>query len=205
MAVAKEHTPDNELEKLIESLPGEEIPIDVNPDGDDKIPLDPETGLDPEQLESELNDLKDLVQGEIDKMLDENPDAEWTDIVKEAKEDKKNRKNKGNVKLCEVCGENEVGEDEQYCEHCLDVMKHYPFSWWKYLIPVIAIVLIFLALSYFAINFSVFKGTVSANKLIKAHKLDSALSAYDKLNAEIKVTDENFGGRYLRYQVGLYE
>ena len=92
MAVAKEHTPDNELEKLIESLPGEEIPIDVNPDGDDKIPLDPESGLDPEQLETELNDLKDLVQGEIDKMLDENPDAEWTDIVKEAKEDKKKRR-----------------------------------------------------------------------------------------------------------------
>ncbi len=205
MAVAKEHTPDNELEKLIESLPGEEIPIDVNPEGDDKIPLDPDSGLDPEQLESELNDLKDLVQGEIDKMLEKNPDAEWTDIVKEAKEDKKKKRNAGNVKLCEVCGENEVGEDEQYCEHCLEVMKHYPFSWWKYLIPILAVVLIFLALSYFAINFSVFKGTVSANKLIKAHKLDSALSAYDKLNAEIKVTDENFGGKYLRYQVGLYE
>lgn len=204
MAVAKEHTPDNELEKLIENLPGEEIPIDVNPEGDDKIPLDPSTGLDPEQLETELNDLKDLVQDEIDKMLEKNPDAEWKDIVKEAKEDKKNKK-KGNVKYCEVCGENEVGEDEQYCEHCLDVMKHYPFSWWKYCIPVIAIALVFFALSYFAINFSVFKGTVSANKLIKAHKLNSALTAYDNLNAEIKVTDENFGNKYLKYQVGLYE
>ncbi|MBO4446271.1 MAG: hypothetical protein J5782_04925 [Clostridia bacterium] len=144
------------------------------------------------------------MQGEIDKMLEENPDAEWSDIVKEAKEDKKNRKNK-TKKLCECCGENEIDEDEQYCEDCLNVMKHYPFVWWKYLIPVFAVVLVFLALSYFAISFSVFQGTVSANKLIKAGKLNSALNAYDKINAEIKVTDENFGSRYLKYQVGLYE
>ena len=165
--------------------------------------MDPETGLDPEELEKELNDLKDLVQGEVDKMLEENPDTEWEDIVKEAKDGKAAKK--GGKKLCECCGEKEISEDEQYCEDCLEVMKHYPFAWWKYLIPVLAVVLVFLSLSYFAISFSVFQGTVSANKLIKAGKLNSALNAYDKVNAEIKVTDENFGNRYLKYQTKLYD
>ncbi len=192
------------LEELVNELPGEEIPLDINPEGDDKIPLDPETGLDPEKLESELNDLKDLVQGEIDKMMEENPDADWKDIVKEAKDEKANR-GKSNQKLCECCGENPVDDDEQYCSDCLETMRHYPFEWWKILIPVVAVILVVLAFSYFAISFSVFKSTVSANKLIADGKLSSALSAYDKINAEIKVTDDNFGGRYLRYQVKLYD
>ncbi|MDO5448864.1 MAG: hypothetical protein Q4F70_04590 [Clostridia bacterium] len=191
-----------ELEELVKELPGEEIPLDVNPEGDDKIPLDPSTGLDPEKLESELNDLKDLVQGEIDKMMEENPDASWKEIVKEAK-DGKTKHSSG--KLCECCGENEVDDDEQYCESCLETMKHYPFSWWKLIAPIVAIILLILAFSYFAISFSVFKETVSANKLAKAGKLNSALAAYDSINTEIKVTDDNFGGRYLRYQVDLYE
>ena len=192
----------DELEELVKELPGEEIPLNVNPEDDDKIPLDPKTGLDPEKLESELNDLKDLVQGEIDKMMEDNPDASWKEIVKEAKDGKANRKN---GKLCECCGENIVDDDEQYCESCLETMKHYPFSWWKLIIPVIAILLIILSFSYFAISFPIFKETVSANKLIAAGKLDSALSAYDKINAEVKVTDDNFGGRYLKYQIDLYE
>ena len=192
----------DELEELVKELPGEEIPLNVNPEDDDKIPLDPKTGLDPEKLESELNDLKDLVQGEIDKMMEDNPDASWKEIVKEAKDGKANRKN---GKLCECCGETIVDDDEQYCESCLETMKHYPFSWWKLIIPVIAILLIILSFSYFAISFPIFKETVSANKLIAAGKLDSALSAYDKINAEVKVTDDNFGGRYLKYQIDLYE
>ncbi len=192
----------DELEELVKELPGEEIPLNVNPEDDDKIPLDPKTGLDPEKLESELNDLKDLVQGEIDKMMEDNPDASWKEIVKEAKDGKANR-NSG--KLCECCGENHVDDDEQYCEECLETMKHYPFAWWKLIIPVIAVLLIILSFSYFAISFPTFKETVSANKLIAAGKLNSALAAYDNINTEIKVTDDNFGGRYLKYQIDLYE
>lgn len=191
-----------ELEELVKELPGEEIPLDVNPEGDDKIPLDPSTGLDPEKLESELNDLKDLVQDEIDKMMEENPNASWKEIVKEAKDGKAKR---GTEKYCECCGENIVDDDEQYCESCLETMKHFPFSWWKLIAPIIAVVLLVLSFSYFAISFPVFKETVSANKLAKAGKLNSALAAYDNINTEIKVTDDNFGGRYLRRQVDLYQ
>lgn len=192
----------NELEELVKDLPGEEIPLNVNPEDDDKIPLDPKTGLDPEKLESELNDLKDLVQGEIDKMMEDNPDASWKEIVKEAKDGKANRKTE---KYCECCGENIIDDDEQYCEECLDTMKHYPFSWWKLFIPLVTILLLILAFSYFAISFPVFKETVSANKLVAAGKLNSALVAYDKINTEIKVTDDNFGGRYLKYQIDIYD
>ena len=198
----------NELEELVKELPGDEevlLDLNVEPEGDDKIPLDPETGLDPEKLESELNDLKDLVQGEIDKMMEENPDSDWKEIVKEAKEGKANRGKAKVSKLCECCEENEISEDETYCEECLETMRHYPFVWWKLFIPVLTMVLIVLAFSYFAISFSVFKGTVSANKLAAAGKPVSALAAYDNVNTEIKVNDANFGNRYLKYQVKLYD
>lgn len=195
-----------EMEELVKELPGDEeviLDLNVNPEGDDKIPLDPETGLDPEKLESELNDLKDLVQGEIDKMMEENPDSDWKEIVKEAKEGKANRGKGKDAKLCECCGENEVEDDEIYCPECLETMRHYPFVWWKVLIPILAIALVILSFSYFAISFPVYQETVSANKLAKAGKLNSALAAYDKINAEIKVTDENFGNRYLKYQIAI--
>ncbi len=170
---------------------------------DDLIPLDPDTGIDPEQLESELNDLKDLVQDEINKMMEENPDAEWNDIVKEAKEEKANRGKVGK-KLCDCCGVNVIDEDEDYCDDCLEGMRHYPIEWWKWIIPFVVIALMVLAFSYFAISFSIYKSTVSANKLVKAGKLNSALETFDNINTEIKVTDKNYGYRYLGYQIDLY-
>lgn len=203
MALEAKKKESDELEKLIGELPGEEIPLDIDPEGDEKIPLDPETGLDPEKLETELNDLKDLVQDEINKMMEENPDAEWKDIVKEAKDEKTNR-GKTSGKLCVCCEENIVDDDEDYCEDCLEIMRHYPFDWWKWIIPVITIALMVLAFSYFAISFSVYKSTVSANKLVKAGNLNSALTAFDNINTEIKVTDKNYGYRYLNYQIDLY-
>lgn len=196
-----------ELAELVKELPGDEevlLDLNVTPEGDDKIPLDPETGLDPEKLESELNDLKDLVQGEIDKMMEENPDSTWKEIVKEAKDKKANR-GKETVKFCECCGENIIDEDETYCEECLNTMRHYPFVWWKILIPIFAVITLVLAFSYFAISYPVFSETVAANKLADSGKLTSALAAYDNINAEIKVTDKNFGNRYLKYQVAIYE
>lgn len=196
-------TEGEELLELVEALPGEVI-LDVNPPEDDKIPLDPESGIDPEKLESELSDLKDLVQNEIDKMMEESPDKDWKDIVKEARDAKFARKTSIG-KLCECCGENEVDEDETYCESCLETMKHYPFDWWKFISPVITVILLVLCFSFFAISLPVYKETAEAQKLVKSGKLQSALTAYDKINAEIKVTDENFGSRYLLYQLRLYD
>lgn len=192
-----------DLLKLVEELPGEVI-LDVNPPEDDKIPLDPDSGMDPEKLEAELSDLKDLVQGEIDKMMEESPDKDWKEIVKEARDAKLARKT-STGKLCECCGENEVDEDETYCESCLETMKHYPFDWWKFIIPVITVVLLVLSFSFFAISWPVYSETVDAQKLVKEGKLQSALTAYDKINAEIKVTDDNFGSKYLLYQLRVYD
>lgn len=192
-----------DLLKLVEELPGEVI-LDVNPPEDDKIPLDPDSGIDPEKLEAELSDLKDLVQGEIDKMMEESPDKDWKEIVKEARDAKLARKT-STGKLCECCGENEVDEDETYCESCLETMKHYPFDWWKFIIPVVTVVLLVLSFSFFAISWPVYSETVHAQKLVKEGKLQSALTAYDNINAEIKVTDDNFGSRYLLYQLRVYD
>ncbi len=195
----------SELEQLVSDLPGEVIAdLNVNPEDDDKIPLDPETGLDPQKLEEELEGLKDLVQDEIDKMMESNPDAEWTDIVKAAKEEKDNRHNHTG-KLCECCGENYVDDDGVYCEDCLETMKHYPFEWWKLIIPALTVVLVVLSFSFFAISWPVYSETAAAQKLVAEGKLSSALEAYDKINAEIKVTDENYGDKYLLNQVKIYE
>ncbi len=193
----------NDLLEFVESLPGEVI-LDVNSPEDDKIPLDPESGIDPEKLEAELSDLKDLVQEEIDKMMEESPDKEWKEIVKEARDAKLACKTPTG-KLCECCGENEIDEDETYCENCLETMKHYPFDWWKFIVPVVTAIFLVLSFSFFAISWPVYKETVDAQKLVKTGKLQSALTAYDKINAEIKVTDSNFGSKYLLYQLRVYD
>ena len=55
----------------------DEEPADPNaPD-----PLRPRTE---EELKVELEDLRAMVQGEIDEMREQAPDAEWDDIVKQA-------------------------------------------------------------------------------------------------------------------------
>ncbi len=181
----------------------EETPINVDTD-DDKIPLDPETGLDPEQLKSDLEGLRDLFQGEIDKMMD-GTDADWKSIVKAAKDEKMAARLGLNKKMCECCGERPANEDGVYCDECLEGMKHYPFKWWNYLIPVVAVIMVFLSCSFFAISFSVFRQTVEAQKLVGEHKLLSALEMYDNINAEIRVLDSNYGYKYLRNQVEIYD
>ena len=181
--------------------------IDVAPEGveDDKLPLDPETGLDPEKLHEELEGLKDLVQGEIDKMMDENPDSDWKEIVQEAKEEKLAAKLHKNDKLCEVCEERPVGENGVYCDECLEGMKHYPFKWWQFIIPIIMVIFLFLAGLLFSFSYSVFSQTVEAQSLAKQGKLISALKEYDNINAEIRVTDDTFGYKYLANQAKIYE
>ncbi|NLL62929.1 MAG: hypothetical protein GX241_01600 [Ruminococcaceae bacterium] len=194
----------DELEELISKLPGEVI-LDLNDSEDDKIPLDPETGLDPEELEKELEDLKDLVQDEIDKMMEENPESEWDDIVKEAADKKLKRTISPSVKMCDCCGDVEVDEDEIYCEMCLETMQHYPFEGWKALIPIITIALLALSFSLTAISWSVFSSTAKAEKFVREGKFSSALAMYDSINTEIKVTDRNFGQKYLYNQVRIYD
>lgn len=181
----------------------EDVPINVDTD-DDKIPLDPETGLDPEQLKSDLEDLRDLFQGEIDKMMD-GTDADWKAIVKAAKDEKLAARSGAKVQLCDCCGERPVNDDGIYCDECLEGMKHYPFRWWNWFIPVVAVIMIFLSCSFFAISFSVYRQTVEAQALVKQNKLVSALEMYDSINAEIKVLDDNYGYKYLRNQVEIYD
>lgn len=182
----------------------EELEEEISEPDEETIPLDPETGIDPEELHAELEGLKDLFQGEIDKMMDENPDADWKDFVKAAAEEKKLRKAGLLGPKCECCGERQANEDGVYCDECLENMKHYPFEWYKWFIPVVTMVLVFLACSFFAISFPVYKGTADAEQLVRQGKLMSALNAYDNINAEIKVTDENYGSKYLERQADLY-
>lgn len=200
----KKNTPELEPEVDVaeEEAPIEETPINVDTD-DDKIPLDPETGLDPEQLKADLEGLRDLFQGEIDKMMD-GTDADWKSIVKAAKDEKAAARLGLNTQMCECCGERPVNEDGVYCDECLEGMKHYPFKWWNYLIPIVTVVMIFLSCSFFAISFSVFRQTAEAQELVRQHKLISALDMYDDINAEIKVLDDNYGYKYLRNQVEIY-
>lgn len=172
---------------------------------DDKIPLDPELGIDPEELSNELEGLKDLVQDEITKMMNDNPDTSWRDVVLAAKDEKEKAKLAKSLPTCECCGEAFEGENAHYCDNCLEGMKHYPFEWWKLFIPVLAVALVLLSFSFFAISWPVYQGAVNAEQLASEGKLMSALNKYDAVNTEIKVTDKNYGGKYLRRQVAIYD
>ena len=168
---------------------------------EEKDPFAPKTE---EELNAELEDLKDMVQGEIDKMMENNPEADWKEVVCAAAEEKRLGIKPQKEELCEVCGENPVVEGTSYCEDCLHNMTHYPFSWWHFLIPIISLMFAALAVVMVIHSWSIFSGTAGAQRLAGQKKLFSAMTRYSTLNADIKENGGKYGSRYLKNQVKLY-
>ncbi|NLL03558.1 MAG: hypothetical protein GX269_04590, partial [Clostridiales bacterium] len=59
------------------------------------------------ELEAELESIKDLMQTQVDKLLENPETSDWNELVKTAsREIKESKQAKTQVDLCEVCGEN---------------------------------------------------------------------------------------------------
>lgn len=160
-----------------------------------------------EELNKELDGLKDTVQGEIDKMMEDHPDTDWNTIVAAAAEEKRTVKQdrvREDAPLCEVCGKKPAEPDSIYCADCLENMKHYPFSWWQFIVPVVAVMFAALAIVMTINGWSLFSGTANAQKLARQDKLFSALTKYSSLNTSIEESSGDYGAKYLKNQVKIY-
>ena len=172
----------------------------VDPDAPD--PLRPRTE---EELKVELEDLRAMVQGEIDEMREQAPDAEWDDIVKQALYEKQHgiKAEYHRPVMCEICGEHEVAEDTDYCEECLNDMRHYPFEWWQFIIPVMAVFFLVFGILLAHEGFPIYHGTAQAQGLAREGKLMSALDKYGELNGQIAEGSDTYGFQYRKNQVKL--
>ena len=157
----------------------------------------------PEELECELDELRSVFQGEIDKMMEDNPDASWEEIVKAADYEKRNGiKPDGK---CEVCGEWKAPAGEQYCPECVEKMKHFPFEWWQFIAPLLAILI--TVVSFFIIKgmWPVYRETAQAEKYVRQHKLVSAMDSYRVVDRNLIQMNGKIGNRILKDQVKVYD
>jgi tetratricopeptide (TPR) repeat protein len=95
-----------------------------------------------ENLDKELEELRDVFQQELDKATAEVQNAE-TDSSEENEEI-----NSENLCLC--CGEKERMEGSDYCEDCYEAMRHYPFKWVYFLVAILAVYVAVLAVGKIA-------------------------------------------------------
>lgn len=83
-----------------------------------------EEGEEEDSLEKELEEIRDMMQQELDKAYASSDDMviqELEDIEYEEEEEEYI-----NVPLCECCEENPRGEDSPFCDECRNLMKKYP-------------------------------------------------------------------------------
>ena len=105
--------------------------------------------------------------------------------------------------LCAVCGEHPPVDGSDYCEECLSDMKRYPFEWWQFIIPVMAVFFLVFGILLAHDGWNVFHGTAQAQSLARQGKLMSALDKYGELNGQIAEGSDTYGFQYRKNQVKL--
>lgn len=99
-----------------------------------------------ENLEKELEDIREMFQQELDKASVEEAPIQELEDVNEAADDDEDEEEE--VRLCECCGENkcseDFGEDYPYCDECRNLMKKYPMRWSGILMSVLMAVVFFV-------------------------------------------------------------
>lgn len=111
------------------------------------------------ELETELEELRDMFQKELDKATEEaeNLGDELIQELDEATEEMPENEEEFTGRLCECCGERpcaeEFGEDYPYCEECRNLMKRYPLRW-SGVVMTIVMVLAFCFSAYTCANYA---------------------------------------------------
>lgn len=121
-----------ETEKAEDVTSEEEIPEEVSGEN---------------ELQQELEEIRDMFQQELDKAAQED-EAQPGELIQELDEPEEeshteDAQEEFTGRLCECCEENpcseEYGEDYPYCEHCRETMKKYPLRFSGILMSVIMI------------------------------------------------------------------
>ena len=104
------------------------------------------------ELETELEELRDMFQQELDKATEE-AESLGEELIQELDETSEESAEDEEFigRPCEICGEHpcaeEYGEDYPYCEECRNIMKKYPLRWSGILMAVI-MTAVFVATAY---------------------------------------------------------
>ena len=154
-----------------------------------------------EELDQELSDIRDMFQTEIDRLRAEQPEKSWNEIVKEAAMKKKDSKaaEPAEKTIAEPAAE-AVSADEAAAEN------PGKFTWWSFLIPVIALFFLAFAVLFTVQGWSLFSGTASAQKCAMENRTVTALSRYQTINNLIDQSGGRltYGSKYRKNQVKLY-
>lgn len=161
------------------------------------------------ELEAELESIKDLMQTQVDKLLENPETSDWNELVKTAsREIKESKQAKTQVDLCEVCGENPkdktVFEGNPYCTQCRELLKKHPYKFTEFIMPVLVVLLLFLSSWQLAMDWGIFKSVAGAQSLVRQKKLYSAMEAYDDVNVQIKVNNKALSKKILSNQIMIY-
>lgn len=156
-----------------------------------------------EEIAEEVEEIASKLQSEIDNMMSEHPDADWKTLVNEAAEEK--RAWQSTRTICECCGQAVVYGDEIYCEDCKASMKKYPFKWWHFVMPILALLVIAFTIWVSYSQWTMYSGTAKAQAYVRNHQFNSALNEYDTLNDAIDEAGGVYGWKYLANQIHLYE
>ena len=136
-------------EELEPQVTSEEIPAEES--------APEETGAN--ELEKELEELRDMFQQELDKASEEaeNSAEELIQELDEPAEEALTDEEEFNGRLCECCGENpcceEYGDNYPYCEECRNAMKKYPLRWSGVLMCVVMLA-VFVATAFIGTDYA---------------------------------------------------
>lgn len=193
---------------------------------DENSPFHPRTE---EEVREEMEALKDLVQSELNKAKEANPDTDWEEATAAALAEKKEARAASKeakagpaepeqapepvataapdvgVRLCECCEERPALPGQPYCEECMSYMRKHPFEVWQFCLPVLALMLIAFGITATLFGWSNFRAADEAADLASDHRYTSALSAYSALNDSITEEGNSPGWIYLNKQLRIYE
>lgn len=179
---------------------------------------------DNEDVEQELESIKNLVQTEVNKILDQSEYSDWNELVKTAKQEmnenkqekdiqenleKKDSKEKSEekIKICECCNKNSVdtseNKDSNYCSECRKGMKEFPFNIIEIVCFGLVFVLIFVSMWQLSHSLYMYQTATKAHSYLKDGKYISASESYNDVNSQYKVRDKNPSNVILRYQAEL--
>jgi tetratricopeptide (TPR) repeat protein len=142
-----------------------------------------------DELSAELEQVKELFQQELDKATaeaqTESDESNETDEA-DATEDSSDESGDADAEnLCLCCGEREKAEGRDYCEDCLEAMRHYPFKWVYFLVAAVLIyVLVLAGIKIGDINqgfVSTYEGTVLASAGLREDALEKYENATNLL------------------------
>ena len=137
---------------------------------------------DANELEKELEELRDMFQQELDKATEEAENPQTPDEITEDSEAVEDEEEAEPANPCEICGENpcatEYGEDYPYCEECRNAMKRYPLRFSGILTSII-MVIVFVATAYVGTTYAEdFMSVADAAAYYDSGKLMTALNSY---------------------------